>query len=81
MNRAREGVFHFAVRSSLTTAVNQMWKVCKSGGKLESGLRCASGSEELGTDFSHEGWGGNTVTTGRLQEISTSAQGLLLLLV
>ena len=58
-----------------------MWKLCKVGEKSKTGLRSARGSEEFRTDFSHEGWGGKTVTTGKLQEISTSAQGLLLLLV
>ena len=61
--------------------VNGMWKLCKAGEKSESAARYSGGSEASGTDYSHERLGGKAVTTGKLRKISTSPQGLLLLLV
>jgi len=61
--------------------VNGLWKVCKAGQESETGPGYGSESEEFGTDFQHEGTGGNPVTTGELSKISTSAKCLLLLLV
>jgi hypothetical protein len=81
MNGADDCVFHFRGQSSLESAVNEMWKLCKGWGKLKMGSGYTVGSEEFGSDFQHEGSGGNPVTTGELPEISTSAQALLLLLV
>jgi len=81
MNRGLHGVFHSAVQSYFAVAVNAMWKLCKAGKKLGARPRYGTGSEKFGTDFSHEGSGGNPVTTGELARFSTSARGLLLLLV
>jgi len=61
--------------------VNGMWKLCKPSEKSKLGARYSTGSEASGTDYSHERLGGKAVTTGKLREISTSPQSLLLLLV
>ena len=61
--------------------MNVMWKLCRAGTKSETRSRFTTVSEEFGTDFSHEGYDGNPVTTGELPPFSTSANHLLLLLV
>lgn len=73
--------FHFAIQSSLHVAVKGMWKLCRMRGK--SGVRALfrGNTEEIGSDFSHQGWTGKLVRAGGLVEISTSPQGLRLLLV
>ena len=58
-----------------------MWKLCKGGEESEVRVRFSGGSEVGGGDFSHEEFGWKAVTTGELKKISTSPQGLLLLLV
>ena len=61
--------------------VNRMWKVCKAAEKSREGARFSGDSEVGGSDFSHQRWAGKLVRTGELRKISTSPQGLLLLLV
>jgi hypothetical protein len=51
MNRALDGVFHFAMQSSSQTAVNEMWKLCKARQESEPGANYSRGSEANGTDF------------------------------
>ena len=61
--------------------VDGMWKLCKAAGKSARAAGFSGGSEVGGSDFSHQEWAGKLVTTGGLKKISTSPQGLLLLLV
>jgi len=81
MNRGDEYVFHSAVESSFAVAVNRMWKLCKAGDKSPGGASYGGESAEFGTNFKHQGSGGNLVRTGELAQFSTSAKSLLLLLV
>jgi hypothetical protein len=51
MNGAEDCVFHFLVQSSMESAVNEMWKLCKGWGKSKMGSGYTVGSEEFGNDF------------------------------
>jgi hypothetical protein len=81
MNRGCDSDFHDSICFRIEPAVNQMWKLCMGWDESRKREGYGSGSEELGRDFQHEGWGGNRLRTGRLAGISTSANRLLLLLV
>ena len=81
MNCGCDSDFHDPTEFRIEPAVNEMWKLCKGWDESRKQGSYGSSSEEYGTDFQHEGWGGNRLRTGRLRGISTSANRLLLLLV